>query len=403
MLHSHYDKAHSTGVSLHCHTKYSREFLDFVPYYARMFPIVSTIFNLASNRFEKKNGSPPNFNLGHWEPPLEPLQLIESEAASLELLHLRPIVSITDHDSIEAGLDLHSSGVSQHPISLEWTVPFREAYFHLGIHNLPPLQAKEITNHLLEYTFRNGVESAPNLDDLMSMLNQIPDVLIVLNHPYWDIEMIGQERHDEALGQFNRQYGHYVHAIEVNGFRPWFENQLARELADELDLPMVSGGDRHCLEANSMINVTDATCFSEFVEEVRKDKQSEVLILPVYSQSLTYRQVRSIGQILGHFSEFPVSRRRWSQRVYFDWQDGRGVDSLASRWNGGEPRHYRLAVKAINMLGSPWLATLWNLIDPAMSASTIEKAVQSSNCTETSAGFAMHQPFLESRPDIPIP
>ncbi|MEQ1764669.1 MAG: hypothetical protein ABL984_16185 [Pyrinomonadaceae bacterium] len=378
MLEREYSRTSQTGISLHCHTKYSKEFLDFVPYYAKMYPVVSSLFRMGCRRFEKTNGRPPNFNLGHWEPPLDAHQLIASESSSLVSLDLTPIVSITDHDSIQAGLDLEL-GDSRHPISMEWTVPFGEAYFHVGVHNLPPGEADEVSRILLEYTSSPGRSKGRELNEIFSLLNQSREVLIVLNHPSWDIEMIGQQRHDDALRSFTRTYGHYFHAIELNGFRPWAENQIAIRLAEELDLPIVSGGDRHCLHHNSMINITNAETFSEFVEEVRVDKQSQVLILPEYSKSLLHRQISSISQILGEFSDFPESRRKWSQRIYFDWQDGRGLRSLATRWSRHEPVQYRLAIRIMDLLGVSWLENLWCMVDPATDLDALNESLMTTS------------------------
>ena len=379
-----------TGVSLHCHTKYSKEFLDFVPYYAEKYPVVSTLFRLACLQFERINGHAPNFRLGHWEPPLEPHHLIASESESLESLELSPIVSITDHDSIQAGLDLRGDGVTRHPISMEWTVPYGEAYFHVGVHNLPDSGADEISRLLLNYTSLadHGREKA--LFNVLTILNECPGILIVFNHPYWDIEMIGQEAHDAALRTFVLKFGHLIHAIEINGFRPWAENQQAIDLAEQLDLPIVSGGDRHCLHHNSMINVTNAASFSEFVEEVRIEKRSSVLILPEYSKSLLHRQIKSIAQIMGEFPSFPESRRSWSQRVFFDWEDGRGLDSLASRWDGHIPRRYRVTIGIFRALAAPSLEGLWQLADRAPSPEALKDLLSSggSRPVDRLAGYA---------------
>ena len=40
------------------------------------------------------------------------------------------------------------------------------------------------------------------LHEMFAMLNEIPDVLVVLNHPLWDIEIVGRERHLELLEMF---------------------------------------------------------------------------------------------------------------------------------------------------------------------------------------------------------
>src|SRR5262249_460579 len=152
-------------------------------------------------RYLKNEGRLPNFNLGYWEPPLTARQVFESESQNLKSMGLRAIVSITDHDSIQANLDLHSENVDPAaPISVEWTVPFRTAYFHLAIHNPPADCAGEISRQLLDYTFDNS-QNDEWLAELFSLLNEDPEILVVFNHPYWDIEMIGQEAHDRALGE----------------------------------------------------------------------------------------------------------------------------------------------------------------------------------------------------------
>ena len=52
---------------------------------------------------------------------------------------LQPLVSITDHDDIEAPQLLRTVASARHiPVSVEWTTPFgSDQSFHLGIHNLP--------------------------------------------------------------------------------------------------------------------------------------------------------------------------------------------------------------------------------------------------------------------------
>src|SRR5215468_5385736 len=88
-----YDHSSSTGISLHCHTLYSKEMLDFVPHYASMFPLVSTVWRRECRRYFETEGRLPNFNLGYWEPPLPAREVFESESKNLESLGLRPIVS----------------------------------------------------------------------------------------------------------------------------------------------------------------------------------------------------------------------------------------------------------------------------------------------------------------------
>lgn len=357
---SEFRTADRVGISLHCHTQHSREVLDFVPFYARQFPIVSWIFEQQSKRFERVNGRAPNFNLGHWGPPLTGAQVFDAESESLASLSLESIVSITDHDSIAANLEVNESIENDRaPISLEWTVPYGSAYFHVGVHNLPAERAESLSAILIDYSFAQDGADPDRLRSLLHLLNEIPEVLVVLNHPFWDIEMIGQQEHDLNLGKFVEEFGEYIHALEVNGFRSWAENKQAIELAEQMSIPLVSGGDRHCLSANTMINTTDACTFAEFVEEIRVDGHSNIVIFPEYNKPLLHRQIRSISQVLGHYPEFPEARRCWSQRVFFDCEDGNGAVPLADRWGGKVPAFYSGAIWIISQLGNPALIPIF--------------------------------------------
>ncbi len=101
------------------------------------------------------------------------------------------------------------------------------------------------------------------LHEIFDLLNAIPEVLVVLNHPLWDIEMIGQELHNDLLKMFIKEHLHHVHAFEINGFRSWSENKAVIEMAETLNIPLVSGGDRHCGKSNTVINLTNAETFAE--------------------------------------------------------------------------------------------------------------------------------------------
>ncbi len=342
------------GVSLHCHTLHSKEILDFVPYYAERIPVVSSIWRRVMARHERLYGQVPDFTKGYWEPPLESSDVFASESASLTRLGLGSMVSITDHDSVAAGVELASTvGSAAAPISMEWTVPFRNAFFHIGVHNLPSGDAVWLANELLDYTNSPDVPDDRWLGSLLAMLNGIDDVLIVFNHPLWDIEMIGQEAHEAALGDFLRTHGRWIHAIEVNGFRSWSENTEAIDLAETLGLPIVSGGDRHCCQPNAMINLSDAASFSEFVDEIRRDKYSRIAVLPEYSAPLPSRQLASMAQILGEYRHFAAGRQQWTDRVFLDTHDGSGLTSLTELWKGRPPRWTNVALSVLKVMGHP--------------------------------------------------
>jgi hypothetical protein len=343
-----------SGISLHCHTLHSRELLDFVPYYAERIPVFSTFWRRAMESRTRLVGEAPNIRAGYWEPPLSGIDVTESEEKSIRSLGLSPIVSITDHDSISANLELRETPGSVHvPISMEWTVPYQKAFFHVGVHNLPHGCCDLIYRELLEYTFAEGTPDVGRLRTLLNSLNEIPEVLIVLNHPIWDIEMIGQRDHEAALRGFLADFSSEIHALEVNGFRSLAENLEVVQLAEDIGLPTISGGDRHCCQANTVLNISNASTFDEFVYEIRVERRSRIIVTPEYHVPLPSRQLASIGQILGDYAHFPAGRRRWSDRVHYDANDGLGIRSLTDHWGGRRPMWTFAVIGLIRMLGRP--------------------------------------------------
>lgn len=66
---------------------------------------------------------------------------------------------------------------------------------------------------------------------------------------------------------------------EINGLRPWRENRAVIAFAEAAAKPVISGGDRHGLEPNANLNLTNAANFAEFADEVRTG-WSDILIMP---------------------------------------------------------------------------------------------------------------------------
>lgn len=345
-----------TGVSLHCHTRHSKEMLDFVPHYADKLPIISSFWNRESKNYVEREGKALNFSTAFWSPPLEATSVYKIEKSQIEEAGLEALVSLTDHDTIEANRSVNNNIDGENaPISLEWTVPFEHGFFHVGVHNLPEADADKITEILLEYSFSADPEpDKPRLHELFAMLYDLRGVLVVLNHPLWDIEIVGQEEHEILLKNFIKEYGKWIHALEINGFRSWSENKAVIEMAEALDFPITTGGDRHGCQPNTVINLTNSTTFEEFVDEIRVEKRSEVVLLPEYKRPLHSRQLQSFSEILSHYPEFENERRRWVDRIYFDIDDGKGLVPLTSHgWVRGGPLWVRWAIRTLGILGSP--------------------------------------------------
>jgi hypothetical protein len=345
-----YAKGFRSAVSMHCHTNHSKESLTFIPHYARRIPVVSRFYESEMKRYGEKI----NFARAWWTPPVTARQVFEMETVEVESrLGLPAIVSITDHDEIAAGLWLQSlDSQGRIPISVEWTVPYGRGYFHLGVHNLPPDRASELMREMSAYSQIGGQpRSQMGLRDLLAWINEIPETLVVLNHPLWDIEFIGGQQHSVALGSFLGEHKAWVHALEINGFRPWRENKAVMTTAKDFGLSVVSGGDRHGCRSNTMLNLTRAANFAEFVAEVREDGHSDVLLMPEYRESLVLRTLEVVADVLRHYPSHPQGHFLWTNRVFIDLED-KGGRPLSDYWKRGGPAWVRAALWGLRAVGS---------------------------------------------------
>jgi hypothetical protein len=239
------------------------------------------------------------------------------------------------------------------PISVEWTVPYEQAYFHLGIHNLAPAQARNFMEILAQYTRE---PKSASLGHLLEMLDADPAVLAVLNHPLWDMAGIGSANVLALVRQFLRAYGARVHALEINGLRSWRENMAAVSLAKESGHTVVAGGDRHGLEPNAMINLTRASTFREFAQEIREERSSEMAILPQYREPLALRQLLTAWDAVREHPQGTGSQR-WVARVFVTCPDGI-VRPLSEVWaTGGTPVWIDPCLNVIGLLASPPVRT----------------------------------------------
>jgi hypothetical protein len=222
-----------------------------------------------------------DFVRAYWTPPLSPASALRLEETQIAEMGLRPLVSLTDHDGIEAGISLQITADPRYvPLSVEWTVPY----------------------------------------ELVSELASSPEILVVLNHPFWLEEGVEETNHRRALSRMLHECIGWLHAFELNGTRSWKENAQVAELASAFSRPLVSGGDRHACEPSACLNMTNAGSFSEFVAEVRAG-HSSLWLMPHYREPMAVRVLEAARDILRPYPEYP-GRQRWTDRFFYRGDDG---------------------------------------------------------------------------------
>ncbi len=346
----------ASGVSLHSHTSQSKETLDFLANLGNRSQLIRKLMRFCERRAMERYGFKLDYAAAYWTPPLTPRLAFDLESKQIEKLGVAPLVSITDHDNITAPMLLRTVASARHiPVSVEWSAPYFgpdggcEQSFHLGIHNLPSNTGAEWMRTFEEFTAN---PSNARLTEILAALHALPNVLIIFNHPLWDLYLIGEQKHRVYVDEFMAQNGRFMHALELNGLRIWDENREVKRMAAEHGMLLISGGDRHGIEPNANINLSNATSFTEFVHEVRYEGISNVLFMPQYAEPWKHRILQSTLDAIRDYPEFPQGSRRWDERVYHSDLHG-VVRPISDLWDSGEaPSYLMFAIKAVRLMGS---------------------------------------------------
>ena len=355
--------AFTTGVSLHSHTSCSEETLGFIHAMGVALPGVARVVSHYEKKAYNLYGVKLDFDRANWRPPLQPRMAYDLEAKQIQRLGLYPLVSITDHDTLEGTLLLRAVPSSRHiPMSVEWSAPYGQTVFHLGIHNLPSGSGTEWMARFEAYT------AAPNdakLIELLRELHEQPNVLIVFNHPLWDLHKKGPVHLSEAL-RFLAEARNCIHALELNGLRHAQENREVGRMCRELGYLLISGGDRHGLEPNANVNLTTATNFNEFVEEIRVERRSHVHFMDQYQERWEQRIVQSTLNAVTDFPQFLPGWQKWDDRVFHPDQNGE-MRQLSQIWVGGTPPPaIMMAIKLVRLFGKRGVAAPLSLAFPGV-------------------------------------
>ena len=358
-----------SGVSLHSHTSASQESLTFIHKMGTEMPVFSWLFRRAEKRCAELYNLKLDFEAGNWRPPLLPRMAYKLERKQIEALGLEAMVSITDHDTLEAPLLLRTLAMSRGiPMSVEWTAPFGATVFHIGIHNLPSADAVHWMERMEAFS---AAPSDVGLHELLTEMDAIPQILVVLNHPLWDLYKTGQTHIDE-LERFLGECGDCVHALELNGLRHKQENREVMLLARRWKQLLISGGDRHGLEPNANVNLTNAANFNEFVHEIRVERKSHVLFMEQYRRPWEQRILDSTIDAVTDFPEFTPGWQKWDERAYHP--DSEGVmRPMSDLWvNGRAPMVLQIGIKVVLLLRSRAVGRLFGLAFPKVNQGSME-------------------------------
>ena len=369
---------YSTGVSLHSHTSLSEETLSFIQIMSARFPGVAALQNRYAGICTEKYGITLDFQRANWRPPLQPKMAYECEAKQIRKLGLYPLVSITDHDTIEASQLLRTVPSSRHiPVSVEWSAPFGQTIFHMGIHNLPSSDGHAWMERFAKYTEEpHNTDSDATFMQMLRELHEQKQVLIILNHPFWDLHEVGPELHRSEVRRFLKEAGPCIHALELNGLRHAQENREIVRLARETGHLVISGGDRHGMEPNANINLTCAENFTEFVEEVRVERVSHVHFMDQYAKKWEQRIVQSTLAAVNDYPQFMPGWQRWDDRVFHPDQHGE-MRQLSSLWhNGRPPRAVQMAIMATRLFGMKGVSAPLSLAFPKVNDFTAEMGAE---------------------------
>jgi hypothetical protein len=325
-------RRHRAAVSVHSHTLHSQESLSFLTGLLGRTRWLAWLLRQECDADELAGFC---FSRLYWTPPLSARQALALERAQIEnSLGLVPLVALSDHDSIEAPMSLQViAGAAGGPVSVEWTVPFRATFFHVGVYNLPVAFAREAMELMAAFT---AAPAEKRLRRTLAELTAFRHVLVVLNHPAWDENGIGRVSHNQHLRELVAAFRPWIHGIEFNGFRPWSENRLAIRLAAELGLPVIGGGDRHGREPNAVLNLTEATSFEEWVEGVRYRGTNQVVLMPQFEECRRTRVLASICDVLCEDPAHALGWRRWDERVFYRTDEG-AVVPLREVWRWRKP------------------------------------------------------------------
>jgi len=312
----HPDREFGYAVSLHNHSHYSVEKL------AALNQVVKLAFMRPLSGILQRSfglGGVSNLNYAEitFNPPYTPEDVYQMEAAAAANWGFHGVhLAITDHDEFAGSLALLRSRPDlkgRLALSEELSLWFQGHLFHLGVSHMPE-SAIEETHTRIQAAARGG-----RYDELFETL-AASGCLVILNHP-----LIAWAKGSETIPVTDllSRYGWAIHALEVNGMRTREENDRVLELARHWRKPVVGGGDSHLLVASSILSLSRAATFTDFIAEV-KDGHAVPFVTPNYFAPLQWKLFLRVLFFISRYRQIasykgqPVSAMLERRRVLLD-------------------------------------------------------------------------------------
>ena len=220
-----------TGVSLHSHTNQSQETLDFLANFGNQYPLTRPLMSRLERRSEADSrdahqlcgqlldaADDPQAGLRSGKQP-------DREARpGADGLHHRP--------RQYQGAHAAAHGSQRAPaFRSRWSGarPTAACSRSTSAFTTCPAPGDRVDGR--PSTDFTANPSDARLTEILAALDKEPNVLVVFNHPMWDLYMIGKEKHEFLVNEFLQKNGAFLHALELNGLRHWDENRAVRRLA----------------------------------------------------------------------------------------------------------------------------------------------------------------------------
>jgi predicted metal-dependent phosphoesterase TrpH len=312
----HPDREFSHAVSLHNHSCHSVEKLAALNQVVKL-GFMQPLKGILQRSFGLDDVAGPNYAEITFNPPYTPDDVYQMESAAAAAWGFNGVhLTITDHDEFAGSLALlrgRTDLKGQVAIGEELSLWFQGHLFHLGVSGLPENGIDEL------HTRIQAAARGARHDELFETL-AASGCLVILNHP-----LVAWAPGSKAIPitDLLTRYGWAIHALEVNGMRRREENDAVLDLARQWRKPVVGGGDSHLLVASSILSLSQAATFKDFIAEV-KDGHAVPFVTPNYFAPLNWKLFLRVLFFMSHYRQIasykgqPVAAMLGRRRVLLD-------------------------------------------------------------------------------------